>query len=1837
MGIGWSLRGQSSVSRCAPTLRHDGRNAVILWTDDDALCLDGQRLLLTAGAHLRVGAAYRLERSAGVRVAIIAAPADPSQIAFRLDVPDGSHRFFGMSDAALLRSDGGQFIRTWAIENSRDPYGNEIRYKYTPIAASGELLPQEIEYGSASSPGKRRLTFSYIDEPLRTLRHEMGRPRETTKLLQAIVVEIDGQATGRYEFTYSHSALTAVPLLTKVVRCGSGANCLPATTVDWTADGDANPILAAAVQTAGFHGPGAVRWLEDINGDGLRDYVTKTGDACIHWVLKTDMGWGGAKTQCGLHGLGVESWLSDINGDGLPDYVTKTNDGNIHWDLNKGASYDDSAAFGAPQTQGNVHGAGAVRWLIDINGDGLPDYVAKNNDGNMHWNVNLGGGWGPSLTQSGTHGLGAVRWLKDINDDGLPDYVAKNADGNIHWNLNVFRSNNQNQVFGASQSQGNVHGLGRANWLIDINGDRILDYVAKNADGAIHWDIGTGTGWGAPQTQGDVHGIGVDVWMVDINGDRLPDYVTKNNDGQIHWDLNLGRGYDANAAFSPPRSQHIGPGTGVDRWVTDVTGDGKADYVVIDGGSSVYVATSTAAPQPNLVSQITDPVGHRVSVEYRSMSSGGGLHRIASPRMAGAMRSQLTSAAFTVTHRMTVTDNDRPALTHTYTYEDGRYDLVERRWLGFGKIVASDTLRKNVLARLFLQEYPFEGYLARQSLTKAGGGNLSEDIAEYVLSPTSPYGQYPVLRQLSRRRYTLGGQVEQSATQINAYDSFAGLIETVTTANDNIRSSQKYTLSNDESKWRIGSITEVRDVSTSAAGQSSEAITKYKRNEAGDPIEIEETRAAAPKAVTARTYLANGLVGTEATGAGVVKRTWTHAYDPFGFLVSVKDPTGSFNRFQYDVRTGKAISHTVGNSVRQTQVYDDFGRLTKKTDAAADTEELAYAVLASGSGFSIDSVRSTGAKRREVYDSSGLLTSVETTGFAGKTATTRYAYDAAGRLLSESLPAFLADSILSFQFEYDVLDRETRRVNPWGEVVRTAYAARKETVYSNDLLRSSVKRDSADLMISAEESGGSAMLLERDPTQMIRSVSVGGNLFAAYAIDGASRIVSAFEPGRGTRSYKWDEFGNQFNETTPNSNFIASSYDLQGRRLKRSAGKVVRSWRYDAGPNAAGLLVERTSSDGVADALEYDGVGRLKTERRTIAGNVYRIGRAYDASGRLTDLILPGNLPNLKYSYTAEGELRSITFGTTGQVVWEALERDAQSRILRQQIGAIAKSEFTYEPGRQGLKTLRVLASAGSPLIDWEWSRDMRGNLLTATDNGRNDLWSYSLDGIDRVKSVTASQSYGEQALASRSFNYDALGNLTTNGAQTYSYKSAVEGYALSSIQYAIPPPADQNNTFSYSYDASGNILSDGRRRFEYNSYGEVFKVQHEDRGFACQFGRDANDEIATRECRAIASRQAAPLVTEHFLGSQFAREFRDGFSRDRFLVYAGDHLVAVLYGSVVDQSGKRDGSASPFTGTPKLIFPITDGLGTVVALVDETGKLSAEYRYSVFGERVAIRSPAQPGMQQFPIGFQGHSYFPELDLLQLGYRLYDPVTGRFTTPDPATDLTKTAQVTNRYAFALNNPLRFTDSSGLYVDENGEEFEGPAHPDPDRGQYADRGAYNRGDAGVRGYENAREGRFYDYNPKTGTVREFYDPPVQESVWDPIDLITGGLTSLFKGAFKTAATKVAPEIAETAASGAAKYIGVEGIYVFEAATGKTYVGQSKNIGQRLSQHVKSGKLPEPNVGSVRVIEVKGGKLMREMAEQQKINELGGIRNLENLRNPIGPKREHLRPDDLPRLP
>jgi RHS repeat-associated protein len=202
--------------------------------------------------------------------------------------------------------------------------------------------------------------------------------------------------------------------------------------------------------------------------------------------------------------------------------------------------------------------------------------------------------------------------------------------------------------------------------------------------------------------------------------------------------------------------------------------------------------------------------------------------------------------------------------------------------------------------------------------------------------------------------------------------------------------------------------------------------------------------------------------------------------------------------------------------------------------------------------------------------------------------------------------------------------------------------------------------------------------------------------------------------------------------------------------------------------------------------------------------------------------------------------------------------------------------------------------------------------------------------------------------------------------------------------------------------------------------------------------------------------------------------------------------------------------------------------------------------------------------------------------------RYFDPKSGQFTQADPI----GIAGGMNVFGFAEGDPVNFSDPFGLQC---------PAKTDP----------------------------FICIGHLLRPVKG----PLEVGGTLAIAPLAGGMGMAGErlavlGLVGRGAASGPTSIALASGGRAAAKLAEEGIYEFTATSGRTYVGQSGNISRRITQHVRSGKLAAEEAGNVRRTEVLGGKTAREIAEQHRINELGGIQNLENKVNPIGPSRQHL---------
>ncbi|MFT7868167.1 MULTISPECIES: RHS repeat-associated core domain-containing protein, partial [Amycolatopsis] len=98
----------------------------------------------------------------------------------------------------------------------------------------------------------------------------------------------------------------------------------------------------------------------------------------------------------------------------------------------------------------------------------------------------------------------------------------------------------------------------------------------------------------------------------------------------------------------------------------------------------------------------------------------------------------------------------------------------------------------------------------------------------------------------------------------------------------------------------------------------------------------------------------------------------------------------------------------------------------------------------------------------------------------------------------------------------------------------------------------------------------------------------------------------------------------------------------------------------------------------------------------------------------------------------------------------------------------------------------------------------------------------------------------------------------------------------------------------------------------------------------------------------------------------------------------------------------------------------ITDYQGSVIALVDDAGAVTAGYTYTPYGFNTGITGSAGSANRLRWLG----TYQLASSEYLTGYRHYNPAYARFTQPDP------TGQEANAYAYGQGDPVNNADASG---------------------------------------------------------------------------------------------------------------------------------------------------------------------------------------------------------------
>ena len=303
-------------------------------------------------------------------------------------------------------------------------------------------------------------------------------------------------------------------------------------------------------------------------------------------------------------------------------------------------------------------------------------------------------------------------------------------------------------------------------------------------------------------------------------------------------------------------------------------------------------------------------------------------------------------------------------------------------------------------------------------------------------------------------------------------------------------------------------------------------------------------------------------------------------------------------------------------------------------------------------------------------------------------------------------------------------------------------------------------------------------------------------------------------------------------------------------------------------------------------------------------------------------------------------------------------------------------------------------------------------------------------------------------------FSYDAVGNrLTGPGVKDVGYLYNAGNQML------------QGRKLRYGYDNSGNQATraipgatDKNWSLTWDYENRLIKVE----------------KVSGPENRTVKF-SYDPLGRR--IGKQVTTVF-DGVTKTEVHAYVYDN-DNIIFEAVTDATGI---SRTFFTHGPgadehlamerngQFSYYHADGLGCVVAITDQNKRVVQSYEYGSFG----MLKPSLKSANNYT--YTGREWDKETGLYYYRARYYDPMEGRFISKDPI----EFGGGINQYAYVENNPMNWTDPSGLLMSSNPSSLDHIFHPNHIHGNWCG--------------PNWTGGQEEEYS-KTKDVGGHYRPPV----------------------------------------------------------------------------------------------------------------------------------------------
>lgn len=1660
VGYGINISGLSMITRGTMDIFHDGAAKGMSHEADDAYYLDGKRLIYQFGNKGMDGAVYVPEGEPYTKVTFHG-NYDDSEADTWIEVitQDGITYKYGCIDSFRISyfKNRKPRIHAWMVNQATDVMGRYINFSYQKSGLN--CIPSVISYG-INGGVNNTITFAY--ESIRNGNTQLinidGQKDKVTSRLKSITTATSGKTYRTYECVYDSTldaSKTRFSRLTQLIEKNGNGEALNPIKLSW----NGFPTLTTNVVTPNVDVEeknvmqvidDKVFLCADMNGDGISDII-KVANV-------KDGYYSGGGTSGGSLAAYAYIFLSEVASDGTVSYSYSKS-----FDLGGVINFDDFKANLAGNSSLDIDGDGrmdvAVQKMVEVTGGkDLDIFFLLGNMQKTQYTFHLNSSSELPLTLS-----------LDVNKDGKDEYLCleKGASyGKYHGGF-IQMHNGEASVFQECAFQLNEQPL--KVFAGDYNNDGLPDLIFLHAKGyTVYYNQG---GNNLSSAYDEAHKRysnrfkdQIRIVQGDFNGDGLTDFAYFQQDWDFFFALNNGDGsFELKKAATldiTDRDTKKDDGE-FSLLPYDMDGDGKTDLLIIKGDfkkhhnltshyyrySKTQVAWLRSDGDKLILDKeytfdseddawvkdymlgcfsidgqmsvlhygkdfvnfnSSDPVKMRfVSNSSYSLQSGkllsvidgmGNFHNIAYSNLLNpSVYTHQYDAkypmvdvhlALPIVKSVTSSNGAAGVMTQVYSYAGLKAHEQGKGLLGFTKsIVKNNTLGESV--ETDLTAWNIDYFLPSQMKTVSSvGDEQASSIVDYTLmAKNRTYFSYPSC--------TVDTDFDGYETRtVVDYDTDNGYLNSQT---QYFGGSDMYKLTGYAFYSKKGGVyLPAMLVNTQKHSDDTkvyEQVIALTYDEKGQVVKKIEN-AQSPLALTTQyTYdkFGNVLSSTQ-SGTGVPALTYINTYDATGrFVVKTsQNPASLTTEFTNDAwgNVVKKVEYAdASNPQVTTYTYDGWNRLVSSVNSMGIRKTVSYEKLNSFlSAYRVLTAEESAPTTVETYDGMGRVVSslVDMDGNLTKTVSTQY--NARGQ---KTLAKTVYGNVQDIQrFSYDKRGRLTSQVDETrGTKLTYQHDGRKTTTLDGN--KTFVQEvDAWGNVKSSSDPVSKVSFTYASNGQPTVVTSNGSSVMITY--DNAGNKMSMEDPDAGTISYSYAADSKLLSQTDARGIETLYTYDVWGKLLQKQVGGMTFINTYGTSGVEKNLLVKRTLGSNYEE-YTHDKYGRLvKKVRNAYNKKNFVTEYAYNTKNQLERVTYPGGLA-VSYSYDDKGFLTSSR--SNGLVLDSLASYDGSTSTHLLPYG------MTYKKTLSGKLTLQNLniQKGGKDLFNMDFNYDSQsGNLLSRTGMLPEEE-TFDYDVLDRLVAVKAGNA------SSLNISYANNGNImskTDVGDYTY---SSVKPHAVESV----------SKVSSYQWKSDMDNL--------YNDLGKIEMLsQRQNVPINVTFEYGADETLWNMNY--LPQMRSSDIERSTNIGGNraWSRYYDDDYelihsaSYHREFYFLTDRVLAV-----------RDNEK-------EYVFYVLgkDNLGSIVSIFNKNAEKVFAATYDAWGKQTALSSSENMGL--LLRGYCGHDMLNEFDLINMKGRLYDPVVGRFLSPDNYVQLPNNGQSYNRYSYCLNNPLKYIDPDGEY-------------------------------------------------------------------------------------------------------------------------------------------------------------------------------------------------------------